>query len=166
MPPLFTDNRLRIILGTGCFILGIVNAVFYYRDLALVAQAQATIPEPKKVSQVAPSPSPISQPSPTVSSSHVASPPPSPIVTPKATPALKIAPSSSPSTAVAGVIGRVNITTATEAEFDTLPGIGPSKAKAIVEYRASKPFTKLEDLKEVTGIGDKTYEQLLPYIEL
>jgi competence ComEA-like helix-hairpin-helix protein len=55
----------------------------------------------------------------------------------------------------------VDINTAGEAELDKLPGIGPTKAKAIVEDRAKNgPFRSVEDLKRVKGIGDKTFEDL------
>ena len=54
----------------------------------------------------------------------------------------------------------VNINTATIEELQTLPGIGPSKARAIVEYRNKKPFSKSEELMNVPGIGQKTYDKL------
>lgn len=55
----------------------------------------------------------------------------------------------------------VNLNTATEAELTTLPGIGPSKAAAILTYRTDNGnFKTIEELKEVTGIGDKTFDQL------
>lgn len=57
--------------------------------------------------------------------------------------------------------GKVNLNTATETELTTLPGIGPSKAASIIAYREENgKFTKLEDLKNVTGIGEKTFEKL------
>jgi len=56
--------------------------------------------------------------------------------------------------------GRVDINTASVAELAALPGIGESKAKAIVEYRAGDPFKSVDDLKKVKGIGDKTLESL------
>src|SRR5262245_51893354 len=65
-------------------------------------------------------------------------------------------------TSRAEVEQRIDINTATAAELATLPGIGDSKAKAIVEYRAADPFQTVDDLKKVKGIGDKTLEQLRP----
>lgn len=55
----------------------------------------------------------------------------------------------------------ININQATETELMELPGIGPSKAAAIVAYRDEVGrFQSTEELTEVTGIGDKTFEQL------
>jgi competence protein ComEA len=63
--------------------------------------------------------------------------------------------------------GKVNINTADETMLTSLPGIGPSKAKAIVSFREDNGlFTSPEDLKKVTGIGDKTYEQLKDLIKI
>ena len=55
----------------------------------------------------------------------------------------------------------ININTATEAELDKLPGIGPVKAKAIVEERKKNgAFKSIEDIKRVKGIGDATLGKL------
>lgn len=56
----------------------------------------------------------------------------------------------------------IDINKASAEELASLPGIGESKAKAIVEYRAADPFHSIEDLKKVKGIGDKTFETLRP----
>lgn len=56
---------------------------------------------------------------------------------------------------------KVNINTANETELTSLSGIGPAKAKAIVSYREENgPFKSVEDIKNVSGIGDKTFEKL------
>jgi len=51
-------------------------------------------------------------------------------------------------------VAAVNINTATQAQLETLNGIGPVKAKAIIDYRTKNgPFKKIEDLDSVPGIG-------------
>jgi competence protein ComEA len=59
-----------------------------------------------------------------------------------------------------GAGARINLNSATADELARLPGVGPAKAKAIVEYRSDEPFRKPEDLRKVKGIGDKLYERL------
>ncbi len=59
----------------------------------------------------------------------------------------------------------VNINTADETQLMTLVGIGPSKAKSILSYRDEHgQFIAIEDLKEVTGIGDRTFENIKDFI--
>ena len=63
--------------------------------------------------------------------------------------------------------GKVNINKADEAALTSLPGIGPAKANAIVSYRdESGNFQSIEDLKNVSGIGDKSFEQLKDLIDV
>jgi len=58
-------------------------------------------------------------------------------------------------------VSRVNVNTATAEEIASLPGIGPSYAKRIVEYREKNgPFKRVEDLLNVQGIGEKTLEKI------
>ncbi len=57
----------------------------------------------------------------------------------------------------------VHVNTAGEEELQNLPGIGPAKAKAIIQYREENgPFRSVDDLKKVSGIGDKSLEKIRP----
>lgn len=57
--------------------------------------------------------------------------------------------------------GLINLNSATEDELTELPGIGPAKAAAIVAHRTDNgPFKSTEQLMDVTGIGEKSFEQL------
>ncbi len=57
--------------------------------------------------------------------------------------------------------GKVNINTAESSELQTLSGVGESKAKKIIDYRQTNgPFKSIEDLANVSGIGEKTVESL------
>lgn len=61
----------------------------------------------------------------------------------------------------------ININTANETEFEELPGIGPSIANRIVEYRNNNgKFKKIEDIKNVTGIGNSKYEKIKDFIKV
>ena len=62
-------------------------------------------------------------------------------------------------------VGRVNINTATVAELDTLPGIGPTTAQAIVDYRLQHGLFKvIQDIQNVPGVGPATYNLIKDYI--
>lgn len=60
-----------------------------------------------------------------------------------------------------GADGKVNINKASAAELETLPRVGPAMAQRIIDWREENgPFTSVDDLRNVTGIGDKTFEEL------
>ena len=63
--------------------------------------------------------------------------------------------------------GKVNINTAKQTELETLPGIGPTIALRIIEYRKENgEFTDIEELKEVEGIGEAKWEQIKDFVEI
>ena len=59
-------------------------------------------------------------------------------------------------------LGRIDVNTATEKELTTVPGIGHVMAGRII---AARPFRSADDLKKVSGIGDKKYAQIRPYFQ-
>lgn len=62
---------------------------------------------------------------------------------------------------------KININLANSKEFENLPGIGPSLAQAIVDYRvANKRFENIDDLKEIKGISSKKYKSIESYLTL
>lgn len=66
-----------------------------------------------------------------------------------------------------GGTGAIRINYATQEEIETLNGIGPSKAQAIIQYRDEHGlFRTVEDLLEVSGIGEKTLENLRDDIQV
>ncbi len=84
-------------------------------------------------------------------------------------PALSSAPDSlsslSPSPGVPADSLRIDLNTATAAELEALPLIGPAKAAAIVKWREENgPFAQPADIMKVRGIGPKIYEGVKQYI--
>jgi endonuclease YncB( thermonuclease family) len=59
-------------------------------------------------------------------------------------------------------VGKIDINTATEKELTTVPGIGHVMAARII---AARPFRSADDLRRVSGIGDKKYAQVRPYFQ-
>lgn len=62
--------------------------------------------------------------------------------------------------------GLININTASSEKLTELPGVGEAIAKRIIDYRQGNAFRRKEDIKNVNGIGDKTYEKLEPMITI
>jgi competence protein ComEA len=61
--------------------------------------------------------------------------------------------------------GKININTASQSELENLPGIGPSTASKIIEYRKENgKFKSIENIKDVKGIGDSKYNKIKDYI--
>ena len=61
----------------------------------------------------------------------------------------------------------ININTATESELQSIPGVGEVKAKSIIIYREKNGgFKKIEEIKSVDGIGEKTFEKIKEFIKL
>ena len=76
-------------------------------------------------------------------------------------------PAAKPAKTAAAPAGPVNLNTATQAQLETLPGIGAAAAKRIIEYREKNgKFTKIEQLMNVKGIGEKSFLKLKPMITI
>ena len=63
-------------------------------------------------------------------------------------------------------ISKISLNSATKEQLMTLPGIGSSKADAIIKYRETNGFQTIEDLLNVKGIGKSTFEKLKEFIML
>lgn len=62
---------------------------------------------------------------------------------------------------------KVNLNKATQTELETIPGIGPSTAMKILNYRKEKGnFKKIEELKEISGIGENKFNKMKDFIEI
>jgi len=60
--------------------------------------------------------------------------------------------------------GRIDLNAASQAELETLPGIGPARAQAIIAEREARPFRVPGDLRRVPGIGEATFQRLAPLV--
>lgn len=60
--------------------------------------------------------------------------------------------------------GQVNINTASAAELELLPGIGPALAKRIIDYRKDHPFQQRNQIMRVKGVGQKTFARIKDHL--
>ena len=61
----------------------------------------------------------------------------------------------------------ISLNSATEEEFARLPGVGPKLAERIIAARARQgPFTRIDQLLSVKGMGQKLYKRILPYLTI
>lgn len=64
-------------------------------------------------------------------------------------------------------IAALNLNTATKDELVALPGIGPAKAQAILDYRNQNgPFKSVDEIRKVKGIGEKLFLQIKPELAI
>jgi len=76
-------------------------------------------------------------------------------------------PSPVPATTGAGATAVVDLNAATLGDLDTLPGVGPVMAGRILDWRtAHGRFTSVDQLREVSGIGARTFERLKPHVRV
>jgi len=69
------------------------------------------------------------------------------------------------SKAAAAPTSPINLNTATQAQLESLPGVGPKAAQRILDYRKQNGnFKKIEDLMNVKGFGEKTFLKLKPML--
>lgn len=62
--------------------------------------------------------------------------------------------------------GKINVNTATEAQWELLPGIGPATARKLVAFTARRKLTQTNQVMRIKGIGRKTYGAIKQYLSL
>lgn len=77
-----------------------------------------------------------------------------------------VAPSALARPAERELTGVLNLNTASEKELAMLPGIGPKRAKLIVEYRGQKTFEKPEDVRKIRGVGRGVFAKIKDHVSV
>ena len=73
---------------------------------------------------------------------------------------------STPTSSPKSSTGLLDLNSASAQELEALPGIGPTLANAIIQYRAQQRFTSVDDLNNVPGIGEKRLNDLRPHVSV
>ena len=82
-------------------------------------------------------------------------------------PAANLEAVTSPSSNSDQPVGKININSASQTQLESLPGIGPTYAKRIIEYRtANGGFKSINQIKNVKGIGEKTFAKFKDLITI
>lgn len=62
--------------------------------------------------------------------------------------------------------GTINLNTATKEQLMLLPGVGPTTADKVIQYRERRPFHRASHVMRIKGVGKKTYARLKPYLSV
>lgn len=144
-------SRWQFALGAGLIVFGLLTGGVYAYNSSVNNQTSTASSSPTASSK-------------TIAKS--ATPTVAPVTTTTLAPVTTTS-ASTASTKSPALTGKININTATEAQLDELPGIGPTKAKDIAIYRAQHGlFKTVNDLDKVKGIGPATIKKLTPLITL
>jgi competence protein ComEA len=74
---------------------------------------------------------------------------------------------TTPASSASGAGAVVDLNSATTADLDTLPGVGPVMAARILDWRSAHGrFASVDQLKEVSGIGARTFDRLRPHVRV
>ena len=151
-----------------------IGSLFLFSNAPQLESQSASIveivvpPSPTPSKTVTPKAKPAPTPIPTSPPTLTIAPPSIPSLIPTVIPASTITPVSVPMATPSPTpsptpkqSGKININTADRQKLEEITGVGPTIAQRIIDYRQTNgPFQKIEELKNVKGIGDKTFEKM------
>jgi competence protein ComEA len=159
-----------VVLSAACGAGLTWSAVRARTPRGIVTPAPSVAPQPAPAPKTS-APAPVQSHTPTQPQPvPTPSPEPAPATTPAPDPAAQApAPPAAPlpgaPAKAPGLTHRININTATQAELELLPHVGPAIAQRILDYRAlNGPFKTIADLDKVKGIGPKTLAKIAPLV--